>query len=258
VSAQVVTYECETLPISFGWQQSAIWCNPESWIDAGLFIQLVEIGECHPPPFGDFESFYSLLNPFEGVERFFVEWRVYADGSSSEIPGVAPSAFVLSNFSGVGYHVTISRDRVQLLRDVLLPIIFVDIMPESPHVHRIELIGEESYAYYIDAELIDNGKPQGGFLTSAARLTWSAGTWYQSNVVTWDYIRYGRIPDDHSGDFDTSGTVGLFDFRYFDECRANSGPNVNAGPGCRWADMDADTDVDLLDFGAFQIAFTGE
>jgi len=37
-----------------------------------------------------------------------------------------------------------------------------------------------------------------------------------------------------------------------------TGPNINAGPGCRWADMDADTDIDLHDFGAFQAAFTGE
>ena len=30
-----------------------------------------------------------------------------------------------------------------------------------------------------------------------------------------------------------------------------------AGPGCRFGDMDDDTDVDLHDFAVFQNAFTG-
>ncbi len=33
---------------------------------------------------------------------------------------------------------------------------------------------------------------------------------------------------------------------------AASGPDIDAGPGCRFADLDADTDVDLNDFAAFQ------
>jgi len=36
---------------------------------------------------------------------------------------------------------------------------------------------------------------------------------------------------------------------------AASGPDTDAGPGCRFADFDADTDVDLDDFAAFTELF---
>ena len=35
----------------------------------------------------------------------------------------------------------------------------------------------------------------------------------------------------------------------------NGGPDLDAGPGCRFADFDADSDVDLLDLAEFQNAF---
>jgi hypothetical protein len=80
----------------------------------------------------------------------------------------------------------------------------------------------------------------------------------------WEHVRYGVIPPDAAGDFDSSNSIGLFDFYFFQECLTNlriginGGPGNDAGPGCRWANMDgADSDVDLADFAAFQNAFDG-
>jgi hypothetical protein len=45
----------------------------------------------------------------------------------------------MGNFADVSYHVTVSRDLVQFLRDVDLPIWFFEIEAGVPHTYRIEL-----------------------------------------------------------------------------------------------------------------------
>jgi hypothetical protein len=57
-------------------------------------------------------------------------------------------------------------------------------------------------------------------------------------------------------DFDEDGDVDLEDFGAFQVC--HTGPNE--GPpdaGCEWADFDSDNDVDLSDFGLFQRCMSG-
>jgi len=68
----------------------------------------------------------------------------------------------------------------------------------------------------------------------------------------------GPIAEDGSGDFDSDQDVDLDDYQYFQECFDNSGPGIDAGPGCRFADFDDDTDVDLQDLAQFQNSFTNE
>ena len=81
------------------------------------------------------------------------------------------------------------------------------------------------------------------------------------STTVWDYMRRGDIPLAGSGDFDRDGLLTLNDFYFFQECLTNIRPGINggpgedAGPGCRFADFDADGDVDLADYGAFQSAF---
>lgn len=57
------------------------------------------------------------------------------------------------------------------------------------------------------------------------------------------------------GDFDEDGDVDLVDFGAFQLC-FNGGEGVLA-PGCETGDFDGDNDVDLVDFGGFQLVFTG-
>lgn len=57
------------------------------------------------------------------------------------------------------------------------------------------------------------------------------------------------------GDMDGDDDVDLVDFGEFQLCY--TGPSGAISEDCECADFDSDNDVDLVDFGAFQLAFTG-
>lgn len=59
----------------------------------------------------------------------------------------------------------------------------------------------------------------------------------------------------NAGDFDGDGDVDLVDFGEFQLCF--TGGTGTLAQGCECADFDGDNDADLVDFGAFQLAFTG-
>ena len=58
------------------------------------------------------------------------------------------------------------------------------------------------------------------------------------------------------GDCDGSGNVGLNNYAGFQTCLTGPSTGVVA-PECFCADLDNDGDVDVVDFGLFQLIFTG-
>ncbi len=117
------------------------------------------------------------------------------------------------------------------------------------------------FEFYIDAYLIDKDVPDGPFPAHDSRVTWRGKSWFLPCENAWDYIRFGVIPEEGSGDYDSDTAVTLDDFYFFHECLTNQrlgingGPAKDAGAGCRFADFDLDNDVDLLDFAEFQLTF---
>ncbi|MEE9296373.1 MAG: hypothetical protein V3W34_15620 [Phycisphaerae bacterium] len=252
---QVVSYEGNSFPEieDASWERIS-FCMPTRTIEAGVLVQEVEV-DCGGPPGGDQDGYRKSISGFEGPD-FFIEFRLETDGDASEFVGQAPFALAAGSFGPVRYNWTIARDQAKLLRDVLLPILFVNIEPGVPHTYRLELRGAKFYTWFIDRTAIDSGIPEAAYPSFTPRITWLASAWNLSSVSRLDYLRFGRIAVPGSGDLDSSGTVDLSDFYFFHECVAGSGPGVDAGPGCRWADMDQDDDVDFHDFGLFQLAFT--
>ena len=108
---------------------------------------------------------------------------------------------------------------------------------------------------------MDIGVPQGAYPDATSRLTWGAFREYVDATTRWDFVRFGQIPLDASGDYDSDAAVTLIDQYFVADCLTKDGPVLlggpgnDAGPGCRFADFDADSDVDLLDFASFQSAF---
>ncbi len=262
VLAQVFSTEFTSDPVSEGWELLNQYCDPELWNKQGWYHQRLDIEACLGSTQGGHDSYQRSLEPFSGVAAFFLEFRLQTDGSSSEIPAGAPAAVAMGNNAGVIYHVTVARDLVKFARDVDLPIWFVEIEIGVPHIFRIELYADR-FAFYIDAYVIDEGVVEGPFPAYRSSISWRGKSWRVPCENAWDYIRYGVIPEDGSGDFDSDGSLTLFDHYFAGECLSNDrpgihgGPGQDAGPGCRFADFDADGDTDLLDFAEFQNLFNG-
>ncbi len=247
-------------PVSEGWTLVQQYCEPELWVDEGWYHQRLDMDACPGNTQGGHDSYRRSLEVFNGAVQFFLEFRVQTDGDRSELPAGAPALVVLANDIGVLYHFTASRDLVRFLQDIDVGSRFIEIEPGVPHTYRLELYSGW-YAFYIDAYLFDEGAPEGPFPADNPRISWRGKSWYLPCHNAWDYIRYGVIPQEGSGDYDSDGAVTLDDFYFFHECLTNDrpgikgGPENDAGPGCRFADFDSDGDVDLRDFAEFQLAF---
>jgi len=202
------------------------------------------------------DRFIRPLDDFIGADRFFIEWQVESTGSREEIDGVAPAAMVAAGFSGVGYNFVISKDLVRFARDFVPGLTWIRIEPDVPHTYRLELFEAELFIVYVDGEEIIRGEPNGPFPRARDVISCRGKSWYLESTNRWDYVRYGVIPEDGSGDFDSDDDVDEDDYYFFHECLAASGPDIDAGPGCRFADFDNDSDVDLEDFAVFQALLT--
>ncbi len=249
--AEVVSYEGEVFPEKLQWER-LVFLPPGRSLDDGWFVQFFDLP-------GERAFYRRSLADFAGETAFFVEWRVQFDAPSSilDFSGI-PVVLSLGGPNAANYHTTITDERVQLFRSTFIPLVFVDIDGDTPHTYHLELRGAHFYAWYIDGQLIDSGVPEGPYPNIGSILIWGARHYDPGHTTRWDYIRYGTIPADGSGDFDTSGNVDARDFYFFHECFSNSGPGIDAGPGCRFADFDGDDDVDLKDLGVFQNGFTSD
>jgi len=260
--AQVVSWEGESFPETDGWERTT-FCTPERVLQDGWLCQAFQIGECGAPPGGDRDTYRRSILDFDGDPEFFLEFRVSTTGERSEIPGGAPVAVAAGSSGAVSYNFFIARDQIKFIRDVDLPIWFIDVDPDISHIIRLEFYNRQppTFRWYLDGESVDEGLAEGPYPSVDPRIVWQGRSWFLPNETRWDYLRYGVIPADASGDYDSDGAVTLDDFYFFQECLTNDrpgihgGPDNDAGPGCRFADFDSDGDTDLRDFAEFQNAF---
>ncbi len=260
VVAEVVTSECDLFPTEEGWLLQDIFCDPEEWNEAGSFFQFVVLCEWAKPPTGQ-QSFYRrFLADFVGTERFFLEFKMETNGDRSEMTFGAPANLALGSQGPTAYNFTLAKDLVQFRRDSPIPSLFFDIEPGVPHTYRVELFGDALYILYIDGAIVDQGVPVGPYPSSNPSINFGSRSHFGDNTSEWHYFRLGDTPTPASGDYDSDSDIDSRDYFYFAECVAErgNGPDVPSDPGCTWADMDADGDVDFADFARFQRAFTGE
>jgi hypothetical protein len=250
--AQVISYNATSFPEEMGWLRRSVTFQSDRWLENGWFVQFTEMIQAQPGgPLYEKEDWYEhSLASFSGTTAWYCQWRMVTDGPSEAIPAIAPAAFVASGFSGILYHFTIAEDRVRLIRDAALPLVWADITP-GPHTYLLELRGTESYTFYIDGQLIDSGVPEGAYPTSDSRLVFGARAPGETATTRWDYIRFGVIPQPGGGDYDSNGVIDATDVYFFLDCLL--GPDAD-GPGCRWADLNGDGKVNGADIQPFSAA----
>ena len=265
VVAGIVSYEATSFfPERVGWIRIHQPFLADRWLDDGWLFQNPELVDEGPVIFGE-DDFYRRDIPEladDAIDNFFLKWMVETDGPQA-FGAVAPCSMVAGGISGVLYHFTIAKDKVQLKRDSQIPLVFFDIEPDVPHTYRLEL-QPGTYTVYIDGEVVDAGVSEGPYPTADSTIVFGARAAIEASVTRWNFVRLGQIPTDASFDFDSDEDVDHQDYYYVGECLGKDGPGIfggpenDAGPGCRFADSDNDGDVDLKDIAAFQNAFTGE
>ena len=258
-------------PEQSGWHRLVGGTTPERRLEDGWLIQTF------PEPSQDIYSRYIGGYP-RFLGRFFVEWRAMANCPEWLIDEWLSPAFVtVGGMAGIGYIVVMTESAAVLRRDFSIPRVIVPISIGEPHTYRIEVYSDE-YVWYIDGVVVASGVPEGPYPDPDARMfwgaerRWDAGCSRPDTTAAWDYVRFGEIAEDASGNYDCDfgkgpkgpvDEVALDDYRFFVECMTNDGPDLfggpenNAGPGCRFADFDFDGDIDLFDFAEFAIHYTG-
>ncbi len=224
--------------------------DADRWLDDGWFYQFVELGAWEPPPYGELDVYQRTIAEFAQLGSFFLEWRVETDAPGDDIDGGPVVMSAWGNGSAL-YHFAITRSLVRFSLDNPTQLtMFVDVQPDVPHTYRVEVIDAVNYSWYIDGELINSGTSIGPYPTASSRINWSAQYYLTEHTAKWGYVRYGTIPADASGDFDTDGIVNETDVYFFVDCLL--GPDYDAaGPGCQWADLNADGTADGKDIPLF-------
>ncbi|MGE0481943.1 MAG: hypothetical protein AB7Q17_15890, partial [Phycisphaerae bacterium] len=185
-----------------------------------------------------------MIDEFVGSGTFFLEWRVQTDAPTSELVWGGGVIIAAGGTGPSFYHFSIVSDEVRMIRDNRLPILFAPLTPDVSHRYRLELAGATSYELYIDDQLAERGFPEGPYPDVQPEIVWQVRSAYFPSTTRWDYIRYGVIPQDAGGDFDSDGDIDPFDLHYFFECfdgmpdelaaGITRGPQRPSGPGCRW------------------------
>jgi hypothetical protein len=251
---EVATYEGDSFPDEDGWDAIQVFCDPDLLIETGGFRATVELCDPYPPPGGK-EATYRVHQPsMDNSVRFFAEWRFESTAEATELPWGGGGNLGLGDDGAANYTFAFGLDEGNMNRGNIFGLSTVNYEAGVPHVFRLEHYEAEQYIWYVDGEVVDSGVPEAFFPDTDFRIVWRTKAAWLPNTTWWDYIRFGDIPTDASGDFDSDGHIDLRDWRYFVECVERTGITPD-DPGCRWADMDADGDVDLADFATFQALF---
>jgi hypothetical protein len=258
VLGQVVSYEAISgFPEQegTGWYQLPRPYQSDRWLADGWLVQYSEQVQNGQILEEEADSYRRDFPEQVGLPTWFLQFRVITD-TPPVYEDVGPGAIAAAGHTGVEYHFVIGDSQIRFLRDSFLPLVYANIQPGVPHTFRLELSGTQSYTFWIDSVLIDSGVPEGPYPVSSSFVTFRGKASSPVNTTKWDYVRFGRIPTDYSGDFDSNGVIDETDIFFLVDCLL--GPEVDAsGPGCRWADMNADGVANGGDVQLFAHAMIG-
>ena len=209
VSAQVVSSEFNSDPVSEGWTLIQQFCDPVTSVADGMYHQQLDRSACPNESEGAQDAYTRTIEEFNGEPLWFYEFRVLTTGDRSEIPFGAPTVLVAFNSFGLDYTATVAKDQVKLFRDVDVPILFIDLAPDVPHTIRLELNNNDpaTYRWLIDGEVVDEGLAKGPFPSFNSRIGFLGQSALLPTENWWDYIRFGTFEPDPVPTVSTWGVV---------------------------------------------------
>jgi hypothetical protein len=249
---QTISYEASSLfPERDGWTHIIQPYQADRWLDNGCLVQVAELVSHGKVVEGEDDPYYREFPEQAGLPSWYLQFRVITD-SPPLYQDVGPAAIAAGGFSGVLYHFIIGNNQIRFLRDVALPYVYVNVESGIPHTYRLEL-RPNSYILYVDGVSVDAGIPEGPYPVTSSSITFRGKASTGVNITRWDYVRFGQIPIDHSGDFDSNAAVDANDLYFFVDCLLSPAYDA-AGPGCKWADMNNDGVANGADVSAFVAA----
>jgi len=253
---QNVSYEpASGFPEQQGWTRINQAYQSGRWLADGWLVQYSQQVPYQQTVVEEEDNYTRNFPEQAGLPTWFLQFRVITD-TPPVYADVGPAAIAAGSHTGVLYHFVIGDSQLRFLRDDFLPYVYADIQPGVPHTYRIELRGTQSYTLWIDSVLIDSGVPEGPYPVSSSGITFQAEASAPINTTMWRYVRFGRIPVDYSGDYDSNGLVDQNDLFFFVDCLLAEGYD-SGGPGCRFADINADGVCNGADIQLFVNAMMG-
>ncbi len=277
INDTVITSQQTMIPLIHGGDAAAII----NWGSNGAVL----VFSIHPPCCGYIGSVQdqARITEMEGIAETIQELRAGQLGQAFE-PYQDVPVIIIGDWNLVG-----SRDPLDIVNDPQGPAMMQWLLPHlsGNDVHTWRDLNESPGSFapglldllaFSDALLI----PRNGFVLdsrelSAAELQMMGLNSEDSDasdhlMLVGDFVlsqdcNDNGIPDlneaINSGDFNGNGIVELDDFKALANCLAGHNlPPISAVPACVTMcedafDKDDDGDVDLADFGVFQVAFTG-
>ena len=187
-----ISYEGNDFPENEGWERT--FCDQDGIVGQGGAIRSLEDGALvldsrESTMIVDFYERRQPVDPGSG-EVFVMEWRLRVDDvSAREDPGIA----IFSDDSyGLAFELSTSYIASIFESDVV-----ISFEPGVFHSFAIRSADMRSYELTIDEALVYGGAFTEVFMSS--RMNWGDGVQGAASLATWDYVRFGAIPEPSSG-----------------------------------------------------------
>ena len=182
-----IAYEGNDFPENEGWTR--LWNGPfaERWIEDGsLFIDTRPVlSTCEW-----YEQHPSAVAP-QDTELFVLQWRVKIDEFSGGQLGPSISVFSDDCWAVAFY---MNNDSIWSAFECD---VYASYEPNVYHEYYLQSSDMRYYELYLDGALAIQGQFWESVTTN--KISWGEGTSSSVSVSSWDYVRFGVVPEPSSG-----------------------------------------------------------
>ena len=192
----VITYDANVFPEVAGFTRAGTQ-DADRWLSDGWLHQRVDLGVWDPPPYGESDYYRHDVASFMDAP-FFIEWRMISDAPASEVDHQNGGSLVVLVGGPVTYHFNISSTLVQFYTGHF-PNLYFTVDPAVAHVYRLDVFGADWFEFRIDDDLLFADVPESVFPTPDALMSFGTRYYRAESTGSWDYVKFGAIPEPATG-----------------------------------------------------------